>query len=419
MQIFVLGINHRSAALDIRERCAVPAERQGEFLARACALPHVGEVLLLSTCNRVEIYGSSSHPQLARGRLAGFLGEFQGLTTGYLEDHGYFFQAEEAIRHGFRVASSLDSMILGEPQILGQVKEAYRFASEGGFTGTFLNKFFHRAFHVAKRIRSETGIAHHPVSVSYAAVLLSRQIFGELKGKNALVLGAGKMSEGAIRHLQSQGISKLYIANRSPQKADEVAKQVGGETIPFECFDKWLRDADIVVTSTAAPHYLINPEMVGEAMRNRQGRPMFFIDIAVPRNVAPGVNQLPGVYLYDIDDLGGVVEANKSERLKEAGRAMAILEREAEEFSRALQSLKVGPTITSLTRKFDRICRRELEKAFSSMPHLDAEGREAIERMAYAIANKILHDPKVALKAEGEQVDYAQLLRKLFRLDEV
>jgi glutamyl-tRNA reductase len=313
-------------------------------------------------------------------------------------------------------------MIVGEPQILGQVKEAYRVASESGTTGTLLNKFFHRAFHVAKKLRSETAIGENPVSVSYAAVLLGRQIFGELKGKKALILGAGKMSESAVRHFKSAGISQLYVANRSPEKAAQLAREVDGEVIPFDRFEKWLVDVDIVLASTGSSQYLVGAEMVQEAMRHRSHRPMFFIDIAVPRNVSPAVNGLPNVYLYDIDDLGSLVEVNREGRLKEAERAAAFVEKEVLEFQRVLQSLKVVPTISSLTRKFDGICQRELEKVFQRLPQLDAAGREAVERMAYAIMSKILHDPMVALKEEDSergQIDYANLLRKIFRLDEI
>lgn len=421
MQLFVLGINHRSAPVEIREKFAVASERQGDFLAKASRLPHVQEVLLLSTCNRVEIYGVSNHASLAAQQLGRFLCEFQGLEPNLLETHSYFRHGDEAILHGFQVAGSLDSMILGEPQILGQVKEAYRLANDAATTGILLNKFFHKAFHAAKRIRTETAIGQSPVSVSYTAVLLGRQIFGELEDKKVLILGAGEMSEAAIRHFRKAGIKSLFIANRSLGKAEELAREVGGEIIPFEKFEKWLIDADIVLASTSAPQYLIAPEMVQEAMRHRGNRPIFFIDIAVPRNVAPGVNGLPNVYLYDIDDLGAVVEANKDGRLREAERAEGMLEKEASEFSRYLQTRKVAPTISSLSRKFDTICQRELEKVLQKMPELDAAGREAVERMAYAIANKILHDPMVTLKeedSEREQLDSANFIRKLFRLDE-
>ena len=421
MKVFVLGINHRSAPVAVREKFAVPESRLKEFLGQAAALPHVDEILAISTCNRVELYGASRHTEQARLQLGRFLGVFQAIPEAHIERHTYYYEGEAALRHAFRVTSSLDSMIVGEPQILGQVKEAYRQAGEVGTTGTLLNKVFHRAFFVAKKIRAETLVASHPVSVSYAAVALAKQIFGSLSGKKALVLGAGKMSLLAIRHLKSAGIETLYISNRTAERAEQIAHEVGGEAIPFEKFGRWLADADVIVTSTAADDYLIAAPLVQEAMRQRKHRPMFFIDIAVPRNVSPEVNGLPNIYLYDIDDLGQVVEANKQERVKEAERASELVEREVVEFSKVLQSLEVVPTLSSLSRKFDAICRRELDKTFQKIPQLDAEGRRLVEAMAYAIVNKILHDPRVALKekpAGTESADIASLVRKLFRLDE-
>lgn len=421
MQLFVLGLNHKSAPIAVRERFAINEAKVGEFLTRAATLPHLGEVLAVFTCNRVEVYGASRYPQQARQQISRFISEFQSVPESTFEQHTYFYEGEQAIRHGFRVSASLDSMIVGEPQILGQMKEAYRIASEKGTTGTLLNKFFHKAFYVSKKLRTETSIGSHPVSVSYAAVVLAKQIFGDLAGKTALILGAGKMSLLAIRHLKGAGIERLFLANRTPERAEEVARKVGGETIPFDKFEKWLIDADIVVTSTSAEEYIVVPAKVQEALKQRKNRPMFFIDIAVPRNVSPEVNHLHNVYLYDIDDLGQVVEANKNERVKEAERAEYLLESEVEDFAKVLRGLSVVPTLSSLSKKFDGICRRELDKTFQRMPQLDAAGREAVEAMAYAIVNKILHDPMVTLKergAESDQPDYSALVRKLFRLDE-
>jgi glutamyl-tRNA reductase len=422
MRLFVLGLNHKSAPVAIREKFAIPESRFAEFLSRGSSLPHVEELVPLSTCNRVEIYGASTHVAQAFQQVARCLSEFQDSELKIFHQHAYYLEGDAAVRHGFRVASSLDSMIVGEAQILGQMKEAYRQANEAGTTGKLLNKFFHRAFHVAKKVRTETGIASHPVSISYAAVVLAKQIFGNLSGKKALVLGAGKMSELAIQNLKKAGIETLFIGNRTPERASEIAQKVGGETIPFENFDKWLVDADIVITSTASRDYLIRPAMVQEAVRQRKHRPMFFIDIAVPRNISPEVNHLSNVYLYDIDELGAVVEANKAERLKEAERADSLLEREVVEFSRFLKTLEVVPTLSSLSKKFERICRHELDQAFRSLPDLDADGREVIATLAHSIINKILHDPMVTLKEESPvpgQADYSDLVRKLFRLDEV
>jgi glutamyl-tRNA reductase len=382
----------------------------------------VEEIMALSTCNRVEVYGASRHPKQAGQQLSRFLAEFHGEDWHRIEKHLYYFEGEEALRHGFRVTASLDSMIVGEPQILGQVKESYRQALDAGTTGRMLNKFFHHAFYTAKRVRTETAIASHPVSVSYAAVVLAKQIFGDLSGKKALLVGAGKMNELAVRHLKGLGIQTLYITNRTPGRAQELAERFAGTAIPFDNFEKWLGDVDIVLTSTHAPGYLIDGAMVQEAMGRRKNSPMFFIDMAVPRDVSPEVNHLPNVFLYDVDDLGAVVEANKGERMKEAERAAVLLEQEVEQFAVVVRSLELAPTISSLSRKFEKICRNELEKVFQSLPDLDADARQAIELMAASIVKKVLHDPMVILREgapETPQGDYSALIRKLFRLDEI
>lgn len=422
MQVFVLGLNHKKAPLNIRERFAISADRMSDFLVKGSRLPHVEELVTVSTCNRVELYGTSRHPKLARQQLGKFLAEFQKVPQEILEGKAYFHQGDEAVRHGFRVASSLDSMIVGESQILGQVKESYRQALDAGSTGRLLNKFFHQAFYVAKKVRTETAIAAHPVSVSYAAVALAKQIFGDLSDKKVLILGAGKISGLAIKHLKSSGIKTFYVTNRTAERAEEIAKQYGGETIPFSNFERWLGDVDLVLTSTHSPEYLVHGSMVREAFRRRKNSPMFFIDLAVPRDISPEVNQLSNVFLYDVDDLGAVVAANKENRLKEAERAEALLERETEDFSKALRSFEVVPTLSSLSKKFDKICQRELEKAFQKLPHLDANDREIVETLASSIVKKVLHDPMVTLKEESpkqNQINYTDLVRKLFRLDEI
>lgn len=422
MQIFVFGINHKSAPLSIRERFALREERIPDFLFQALRLPHVEELVALSTCNRMELYGTSRHANGVRQQLAPFLEEFHQNEASMFQNHSYFYQGEAAVRHGFLVASSLNSMIVGEPQILGQMKGAYRLALEAGTTGRLLNKFFHRAFNVAKKVRTETAVASHPVSVSYAAVVLAKQIFGDLSEKKALILGAGKMSELAIKHLRNSGIQTFYVANRTEERAKELARKFGGEPIPFSKFEKWLGDADVVLTSTQSAGYLINGKMVQEAFRHRKNNPMFFIDLAVPRDVSPEVNHLPNVFLYDVDDLGAVVEVNKEERMREAQRAELLVEKEVVQFAKVLRTFEVFPTISSLSKKFEKICQKELDKAFQKLPQLDADGREVVENLASSIVKKVLHDPMVTLKEQVPQsdpVDYSALVRKLFRLDEV
>ncbi|MDX1412144.1 MAG: glutamyl-tRNA reductase, partial [Nitrospirales bacterium] len=409
------------APIEVREKFAIPPEKLGDFLRLGTQRPHVEELVVVSTCNRVELYGASRHPRQASQQLLKLLGEFQEEDIDLLEPHHYFHEGEEAVQQGFCVASSLDSMILGETQILGQVKEAYRQGLDAGSTGRLLNKYFHHAFSVAKRVRTETKIAAHPVSVSYAAVVLAKQIFGDLKSHKALILGTGKMNRIALKHLKSSGIQQFFMANRSHDKALELVEEFGGEVIPFENFTQWLGDVDVVLTSTSAPHYLIHADMVEEALKKRKNNPIFFIDLAVPRDVSPDINQMGNVFLYDVDDLGAVVSANKDVRTREAEKAMAIVEKETKKFGRVLRTFEVVPTISSLSLKFEKICQSEVEKALQRLPELQGEGREVIEGMATAIIKKVLHDPMVTLKEDAtseDPLDYVALVRKLFRLDE-
>lgn len=431
MELFVLGINHRVASVSLRERCALGAERLEEFLQNATRLPHVEELLVLNTCNRVELYGVSRHPHQAAKNLREYWLNFcqkqkevgtPELSETSLQDSFYLYVGEPSVSHGFRVASSLDSMIVGEAQILGQVKEAYRQAQAASTTGRVLNKYFHHVFQVAKRVRSETGIAQHPVSVSYAAMVLAQQIFGDLQKKKVLVLGAGKMSQLALKHLQSAGVAHFYVTNRTEERAQAIAQALGGEAIPFANFEKWLADVDLVISSTNSSRYLIDASMVQTALKNRKGGPIFFIDLAVPRDIAPDVNELSGVFLYDVDDLGAVVAANKSTRSQEAKAAEAIVVQEVENFSGVLKNLALGPTISTLRRKLERITEQELEKVFSQLPHLNVEEREVIRQMSTSLVKKVLHEPTVRLKeehAQSDHHDYASMLRRLFRLDEI
>jgi len=422
MQLFVLGINHRTAPLGVRERFALSTQEAREFLAKGTELPHVEELVALSTCNRVELYGTSRHPRQASLALSRFLADFREGDPTLLEKHSYFHQGEDAVRHGFRVASSLDSMILGENQILGQFKDSYRQALDSRTTGRFLNKFFHRTLYVAKKVRNETAIGAHPVSVSYAAVVLAKQIFGDLSQKNALIIGAGKVSGLAIKHLKSSGIQTFYITNRTPQRAREIAQEFGGEPIPFSNFEKWLGDVDVVISSTNSPGYIINDDIIRRVFQNKNQSPKFFIDLAVPRDISPEVNNLSNVFLYDVDDLGAVVEANKEERMREAQRAEDLLDREVKEFAKVLRSFELVPTISSLSKKFDIICQRELEKAFQKLPNLDVDDRVVVEKMASSIVKKVLHDPMVTLREESPKnshINYSDIVRKLFRLDEI
>ncbi|MFQ5895592.1 MAG: glutamyl-tRNA reductase, partial [Nitrospinota bacterium] len=379
------------------------------------------ERLILSTCNRVEVYGRAADFEAGVEGVRRFLSEYHSFPLKQLDGHLYALPDGEAVRHLFRVASSLDSMVVGEPQILGQVKEAYRVARKEGHTGPLLNQLFERAFAVAKQVRARTGIAERAVSVGYAAVELAKKIFGDLRGRAVLLVGAGEMSELAARHLVGQGAETVVVASRTLERARELADALGGRAVPFGNISLELAAADIVISSTGAPHYVLRKEMVQEALHLRRGTPMFLIDIAVPRDVAPEVNELDDVYLYDIDDLQGVVEANLEQRAQEAQEAEAIVEREAEAFLRWGQAQdEVVPTVVALRQKIETFRQRELQKTLRKLKELAPEEREAVEALSRALAAKFLHDPTVRLKHKaqgGGGYDYLRIARDLFDLD--
>ena len=417
--LILIGLNHRTAPVEVREKLSF-AGRDLDPLNLFLAIPVVREVLFLSTCNRVELLLVSREPETAVELSKKAWGEANDIEVSLFEKHLYYFRNEEAVRHLFRVAAGLDSMVLGEPQILGQLKEAYRRAAERRATGVILNRLLHKAFSVAKRIRSETGIGSHAVSVSYAAVELAKKIFGNLSGKQAMLIGAGEMAELAAQHLLNQGVSKLIVANRTLSRAIELAKQFRGEAISLEEIEDYLLKVDIVISSTGAPHYVLSAAQIKKLMRPRKMRPIFFIDIAVPRDIDPEANEIENVFLYDIDHLKAVVEENLAYRRKEALRAERIIEEEVLKFKAWLEQLKVYPTIVALRRKAEEIRRRELEKTLAHLKtKLPPEDREALEVMTKSLVNKLLHDPIIYLKnryhRDGQQV--VDFTRKVFNLD--
>lgn len=417
--IVLIGLNHRTAPVEVREKLSF-AGSETNPVALFLSCPLVREVLFLSTCNRVELLFVSREPETAIAECLRLWGEANDLSPEVFKPHLYYFQDREAVTHLFRVAAGLDSMVLGEPQILGQLKEAYRRAVEHRATGVILNRLLHKTFSVAKRIRSETGIGSHAVSVSYAAVELAKKIFGELSGKTAMLIGAGEMAELAAQHLLANGVKKLIVANRTLSRAVELAKQFQGEAISLEELEDFLVQTDIVLSSTGAPHYILTAEQVKRLMRPRKMRPIFFIDIAVPRDIDPAVNDLENVYLYDIDDLKAVVEENLAFRRKEARRAERIVEEEALKFEAWMAQLEVYPTIVALRQKAEAIRKREMEKTLSHLKRrLTPEEIEAIEVLTRSLVNKLLHDPVVFLKnryhREGKQV--IDFTRRLFNLD--
>src|SRR5512133_4154796 len=371
MNILVVGLSHKTAPVEIRERIAFAPTAMERPLHELLALPAVNEGIIVSTCNRVELYATSRDPDAAVSQMRRFLTSYHGLEPESLDAHLYEYQGEEAIRHVFRVASSLDSMVIGEPQILGQIKTSYGYAAEFKTAGLILNRFLHKAFSVAKRVRTETNIAGNAVSVSFAAVELARKIFGTLDGKTVLLIGAGGMCELAARHFINNGVTQVFVTNRTFERAAKLAEEFNGRALPFDDFPDHLHQIDIVLTSTGAPTFILGHKKVEEVIRQRKNKPMFFIDIAVPRDIDPRVNDIDNVYLYDVDDLQGVVAANLKERHKEAKKAEGIIDQEIGQFFRWLASLEVVPTIVSLRGRLEEIRKGEVEKTLSGLKDLD------------------------------------------------
>lgn len=421
MDIIVVGLNHKTAPVEIRERLSISDTQLREALIRLKSYHGIDEGLILSTCNRVEVCAVVQQIQTGFQRIREFFeDQHVGLPPTAWAESLYMYSSHEAIRHVFRVASSLDSMVIGEPQILGQFKEAFDVAMHQKATGVILNKVFQKAISVAKRVRTETKIAENAVSVSFAAVELAKKVFGRLEGKDALLVGAGEMAELAVRHLLDNGVKNVMITTRNFDHALELAKRFNGIPIRLEEFPRYLAEADILICSTGAPHYVITEKQVGQAIRRRQNRPIFLMDISVPRNIDPRVNRIDNVFLYDIDDLQLIVNANLGERQREALKAEEIVSEELWAVDRWLKSLEVVPTITALRTKAEEIRRAEVNKFMSKLSELTPEEQEMVEGLATSIVNKLLHSPLVALKDEAHSSHgamYVEAVRRLFNLD--
>jgi|YNPNPStandDraft_1061719.scaffolds.fasta_scaffold00234_15 glutamyl-tRNA reductase len=422
MNIVLFGLNHKTAPVEIRERLSIPGDETGARLSQLLAAPEIDEAMILSTCNRVELLACANHIDGSIEAMKEVLQRGRGRAQAWPYDgYCYALVGEEAVAHLFRVASSLDSMVIGEPQILGQIKEAYRVALANKACGPVLNRLLHTAFRVAKRIRTETGIGKRAVSVSYAALELAKSIFGSLQSKTLLLIGAGEMIELACRHFSEQGMRRILVTNRTASRAQELAAQFGGEAVPFELFRKRLTDADIILSCTGAGHYVLDREDVRQALRLRKNRAMFLIDIAVPRDVDPSVNQLTNAYLYDIDDLQAVVDRNLGQRKEEIGRAEEIIQHEIAQFRRWSRSQQIMPVVRALVRKAEEIRSAELAKTLPRLGGLQEDERRSIEVMTRAVVNKILHDPLTRLKREaasGNQRIFMDVVRELFGLEE-
>jgi len=416
--LFVAGLSHRSAPVELREQLALDDDKLRQLLAELVG-GTLREAVVVATCNRVEVYGVADVPGEARASVFARLGAQRGVSLAAVEPHLYTFLEDEAIRHAFRVAASLDSMVVGEPQILGQVKDAFALAQSCQTVGPVLHALLTQAFAVAKRVRSETELGRLAVSVSYAGVELARKIFGSLEGRPVLLLGAGEMGELAARHLADQGALPLYVANRTAARAEALAHALAGTALPWERWGTALASVDIVIVSTGAPEPVVRAAAVHEATRPRGARPLFFIDLAVPRNVEAAVHELPDVFCYDVDDLRSVVEANLRERQREAQRGEAMVTRETERFAARLRELEVVPTIISLRDKLEAIRRAEVERALGRLPGAGAEVRAVLDAMSQAIVNKVLHDPIVKLKhstRDGQGRRWTALVSEVFGL---
>jgi len=413
MKLLLTGLSHHTAPVEVRESLLA------EALGLLCQVAGADEAMILSTCNRVEIAVTTQNGDATAVRQ--FLAARNNAEPGSLDAYLYELSDRDAIRHIFRVAASLDSMVIGEPQILGQMKAAYAAAHELGTLHGILDDVLTRAFGVAKRVRNETEIGRSAVSVSYAAVELARQIFGSLKGKTVLIAGAGKMSELAARHLHRSGCDRILVTNRTRRRAEEMAALFDGEVIDYDAWKPRLAEMDIVLTSSGAQDYILHKDEVKRAIDKRRNRPMFVIDIAVPRNVEPAVNELENVFLYDIDDLGKAVEENRKTRQKEAEDAEQIIDAEIDRLLSRWKAREVAPTLVKLQQQLDEMARIEMERVKSKLGELTPQQEEALAAYTRGLLHKVAHGPlteirRAAALPDGEET--IALIRRMFRVEE-
>ncbi len=422
MSIVLVGINHKSAPVEVRELLAFTEDACASGLRALVDGQVVREGLIVSTCNRVEVLAETASERLSETleRVSQFLSKADSLPRSFFETHLYQHTDDQAVRHLFRVTSSLDSMVVGEPQVLGQVRRAYSIALEAGTAGRILNRLVHHAFRVAKRVRTETGIGANAVSISYMAVELGKKIFNSLEGRTALLIGAGEMAELSARHLLNAGVSRVLLANRTEERAGRLAAELGGETVNFDELTNYLAEADIIICSTAADEYLITEQMAREALSKRRNRPSFFIDISVPRNIDPAVGKLPNVFVFDIDDLESVISSNIREREREAERAELIVESEIMQFQQTLRVLDIGPTIGALRNKLQDIAKGELARQRNRLGPLTAEQEAAIQALLVSTVNKISHPLLSHMRRsyDASDAETIQAWRDIFGLEE-
>ncbi|MBK5294626.1 MAG: glutamyl-tRNA reductase [Acidobacteriia bacterium] len=423
MKLSVTGLNHTTAPVEVRERLAFDPLSLPQVTGELRTLPGLREGVILSTCNRVEIAVTADDAVNAREAVEEFLARVRSVERNWLSPYLYHFDGREAIRHLFRVAASLDSMVVGEPQILGQLKAAFETAKSQGAVAGVLETVMTRAFNVAKRVRSETEIGHSAVSVSYTAVELARQIFGSLKDSSVMLLGAGKMSVLAARHLERAGAKEIVVTNRSSERARQMAEMFHARVVDYHNLHSALPGIDVLIASSGAPHYILKKDDIRQVIAARRNRPMFLIDIAVPRNIDPAVNELEGVFLYDIDDLRKVIDQNRQGRMQQAEEAERIIDGEVERLLTRLQERQASPTIVSLQQQLENIRASEIERLRSRLGNLTPQQEEAVEAITRGIVNKIAHAPITELRRQttgtggpnGAQI--VEVIRRLFRLD--
>lgn len=421
MHIITVGLSHKTAPVELRELLAVPDSRMGEALKRLMTYSGVKEGMLLQTCNRVEVYAVVDQVESGFSAIQSFLVDSHlSLSAEQLLPHLYWHSGDRTIAHLFRVTASLDSMVVGEPQILGQVKDAFRSALTHNTSGVILNKLVKKAISVAKRVRNETGIAENAVSVSYAAVELAKKVFGNLSARTVMLVGAGEMAKLAATHLMNHGVRHVLLTTRDPERARTMANRFQGSPVPFEEFRSEMAKADIVICSTGASHYLISAEDVQRAVRERMNQPIFLIDVSVPRNIDPAVREVDNAFLFDIDDLEMHVEHNREERQAESVKAEAIAKEEVAVIQKWIQTLVATPTIVALRKRAEVIKQTELDKALGRLNTLSDQDRETIEGLASGIVNKLIHGSLVTLKSAAHSSNgpiYIDAARRFYNLD--
>jgi len=421
MQLAVLGLNHNTAPVELREKLAVPEDRLPYFYAQILQNERIYEAMILSTCNRVEYYIVTDDFLCNVENVLQIISEENSVDYSKLRNHTYIHCGSEAVRHIFKVASGLDSLVLGEPQIFGQVKDSFRLANIHGKMDKLLKKLDEFTIKTSKKVRTNTGISENPITVSYSAVELAKKIFGELKNKSALIIGAGEMCELAAKHLRNADISEIFVTNRTYSKAENLAQEINGIPVDFERFTEYLKKTDIVISSTGAPYYVLEHAQVKNAMTSRKYEPMFFIDIAVPRDIDPKINDIENTYVYDIDDLKSVVEANKKAREKEAVKAMEIVEQSVNDFHKWVESLKIVPVIKEMRGMFEDIKEMELERFINKSKIEDEQTKKLLNNILNSYMNKVLHTPLTNLKNHGtskNKYTLTEAVNTIFNLEE-